>query len=96
MLIEQGFSISVVTAFEYEELFRRGRLPSDAPLAEIAADFGAPVVPLPSDAWQFVRDLPRLHRDPLDRMLIAHALSSGAVLATADRDMRRYEVPLAW
>jgi PIN domain nuclease of toxin-antitoxin system len=96
LLIEHGFSVSLATAFEYAELHRRGRLPSAARLPDILADFAAAVEGLPADSWLAVNDLPPIHQDPVDRMLIAHALISGATLATADRNIRRYPVPLLW
>jgi PIN domain nuclease of toxin-antitoxin system len=39
-------------------------------------------------------DLPRLHRDPFDRMLIAQARTEGLTLLTADRIFQRYDVPV--
>jgi PIN domain nuclease of toxin-antitoxin system len=36
------------------------------------------------------------HGDPVDRMLIAHALHAGLTLVTADETIRRYPVPTIW
>jgi len=36
--------------------------------------------------------LPRHHRDPFDRMIVAQALVEGIAVLTADRVFRRYEV----
>jgi PIN domain nuclease of toxin-antitoxin system len=41
-------------------------------------------------------DLPELHRDPFDRMLIAQALAEGLTLATKDSLLTRYAVPIIW
>lgn len=95
-LVEQGFSLSVATAFEYAELHRRGRLPPGAALVGILADFGASVEGLPADSWQIVNELPPIHRDPVDRMLIAHAIIAGAALATADVNIRQYPIKTLW
>lgn len=38
--------------------------------------------------------LPRHHRDPFDRMLVAQARLEGLTLATADRKLARYDVPI--
>jgi PIN domain nuclease of toxin-antitoxin system len=38
--------------------------------------------------------LPPIHGDPFDRMLIAQTLVEGLVLATADRTIMRYDVPV--
>lgn len=40
--------------------------------------------------------LPLLHRDPFDRMLVAQALSLGAVMVTNDTEIARYPVRTAW
>ncbi len=37
-------------------------------------------------------DLPLVHRDPFDRMLLAQAHHEGRVLATSDRTLARYPV----
>jgi PIN domain nuclease of toxin-antitoxin system len=40
--------------------------------------------------------LPPLHRDPFDRMLVAQALTEEMTLVSADREIWRYPVPVAW
>ncbi len=40
-----------------------------------------------------VRELPMLHGDPFDRMLVAQAMVEGVTLVTADRRLARYPVP---
>ena len=39
-------------------------------------------------------NLPLLHRDPFDRILVAQALQHGMTLVTVDEEVRRYSVPL--
>jgi PIN domain nuclease of toxin-antitoxin system len=39
-----------------------------------------------------VGSLPLIHRDPFDRVLVAHALVEDLVLVTADRGLARYPV----
>ena len=41
-----------------------------------------------------LEELPPLHRDPFDRMLLAQAKSEGIPLMTGDRALRRYGVKL--
>lgn len=38
--------------------------------------------------------LPRLHKDPFDRMLVAQAQVEGITLLTADPQLARYEAPI--
>jgi PIN domain nuclease of toxin-antitoxin system len=40
-----------------------------------------------------VADLPSLHRDPFDRLLIAQATLLGLTIATADPAVAQYQVP---
>ena len=41
-----------------------------------------------------VLDLPPLHKDPFDRMLIGQSIVEGVTLVTADRALARYSAPL--
>jgi len=41
-----------------------------------------------------VGDLPPLHRDPFDRIMLAQARHEGAILMTSDRMLARYPVPV--
>jgi PIN domain nuclease of toxin-antitoxin system len=43
-----------------------------------------------------LRDLPRHHADPFDRLLIAQALEEGLTILTSDRVFELYRVPLVW
>lgn len=85
--------ISAVIAFEYTDLQRRNRLPIDEPISELVTRFDMQLATLPTEAWQAISKLPDIHRDPVDRMLIAHALVSGMTLLTADANIQRYPVP---
>jgi PIN domain nuclease of toxin-antitoxin system len=43
-----------------------------------------------------LRDLPDLHRDPFDRMLVAQCRTEGLALVTADTAFRGYELETVW
>ena len=45
--------------------------------------------------WELL-DLPMIHRDPFDRMLIAQALFEDMTLLSADGNMQEYDVPVIW
>jgi PIN domain nuclease of toxin-antitoxin system len=49
-------------------------------------------LPLDERSVTQLAQLPPLHRDPSDRMLICQALQNGLTLATADSAMRAYPV----
>ena len=43
-----------------------------------------------------VADLPPLHRDPFDRLLLAQAKADGLLLITADQQLSNYPGPIRW
>lgn len=73
----------------------RQRIAIEEPISELMERFDLVVDVFPADAWRVTARLPPIHRDPVDRMLIAHALVKGMTLLTADANIRRYPVPFA-
>ncbi|MGE5268220.1 MAG: type II toxin-antitoxin system VapC family toxin [Thiohalocapsa sp.] len=59
-------------------------------VAEEALDIGFIELPVYASAAARVADLPLLHGDPFDRLLIAQAIAEPAVLYTADARLPRY------
>jgi PIN domain nuclease of toxin-antitoxin system len=90
------FLVSGVTAFELEDLRVRGRLGSVDSVGVLVAGLGAALLDFPAEAARIVPLLPDLHRDPVDRMLIAHAIHADLTLVTADATVRRYPVRTLW
>lgn len=98
-LIEDGgnfVAVSVVTVWEIAIKFARpnGR-PDDMPLSgtEAIAEFvraGLDLLPVDARHAAAVDDLPPLHGDPFDRMLVAQATIDGLRLMTHDRRLKRY------
>ncbi len=69
-----------------------GRLSTPAPLEQAAADAGIRELAI---EWRHARrasELPMLHRDPFDRMLVGQALEEGLVLLTRDPLVQQYAV----
>lgn len=69
-----------------------GKLDPPRPLVESAALGGLLEL---SISWEHARvaaQLPRLHGDPFDRMLVAQALVEDLVLVTRDPLLQRYDV----
>lgn len=94
--VDNTISISAVTAFEFVDLEHRGRLPPHVHFAEVIRRLGARLLDFPAEAWHLAVGLEDFHRDPVDRMLIAHAIHADLILVTADATMRRYPVKSVW
>jgi PIN domain nuclease of toxin-antitoxin system len=43
-----------------------------------------------------VENLPFIHRDPFDRLLVAAAMAEGMVILTADTEIQKYHVETVW
>ena len=93
---DNSLAVSAVTAVEFTDLQRRGRIEIDEPIDALAASLGYEILDLPAEVWRVVAKLPPLHRDPVDRMLVGHAMAGGFTLVTADRTLRRYPVESLW
>jgi PIN domain nuclease of toxin-antitoxin system len=88
--------VSAVTAYEYADLQARGRLPESVDIAAFQTAFGFHLLDYPAALWQVAAELPKIHRDPVDRMTIAHARALNLTLVTADKTVRRYPVRTLW
>ncbi|KPF90616.1 hypothetical protein IP81_14790 [Novosphingobium sp. AAP83] len=90
---ENDIVLSAVNAYELAHLQKTRRIPIDESVETLRELVGFELADLPSDVWRYVEVLPDIHRDPLDRLLIAHALSTAMTVITADEIIRRYPVP---
>ena len=58
--------------------------------------YGIDYAPLANEDIKGLEDLPWHHRDPFDRLLVAHARRHGLVFLTPDKAVRAYGVPVLW
>ncbi len=64
------------------------------PLRRALLDNGYTELPITSQHAVAVEDLPAIHKDPFDRLLVAQALVEGVFLISADPVLARYPVPI--
>jgi len=57
-------------------------------------DNGYREVPITSEHGLVAASLPKLHKDPFDRMLVAQATVEGILLLTSDANVARYSGPI--
>ena len=55
---------------------------------------GAQELPILAEHVLAVSDLPSIHRDPFDRLLVAQAICEKVVMVTSDRTLPRYGAPI--
>lgn len=92
--------ISALTVWELTRKAAIGKLP---PLPEEGGSFAAylagegfTLVPLLWEDGERATRLPPLHKDPMDRMLVAQALRLGLPVITEDATFRGYGVRTIW
>ena len=86
--------MSAATIWEIAIKRARGRLESPVDLrGRISAD-GMREMPVRGDHAIAAGELPRIHGDPFDRMLVAQAQIEGLTIVTRDAEIARYDVPV--
>ncbi len=92
--------LSSASAWEIGIKNALGRLPLPAPAGRYIPEMREKhrITPLPLDEESCLRvgQLPSLHRDPFDRMLICQAISHGLTLLTPDETIHRYPLRCLW
>jgi PIN domain nuclease of toxin-antitoxin system len=73
-----------------------GRLALPDDLEIMVSNQGFSVLAITFAHLRRFRGLPRLHRNPFDRMMIAQALAEGIPIATVDRAFAAYGVQTVW
>ena len=93
-----GNEIVLSAATLWEITIKRGlgklQFPDD--LEEVMQEEGFSLMPIAYAHLRTFDNLPRHHRDPFDRLVIAQALSEGIPIATADRIFAAYGVQIVW
>ena len=92
--------VSIATLWEIAIKMRSGRLPTkDLSLRAIVDALNAQdfiLLPIRTEHLLHLEQLPEVHRDPFDRILVAQALEQGSALLTADSTIGRYRVETVW
>lgn len=92
--------LSSVSAWEIAVKNALGKLPlprsTDRLVPEERERHGVESLPLDEESTLQLVRLPRLHRDPFDRMLVCQAIVHGLVIVSADRLITQYPVRTTW
>jgi PIN domain nuclease of toxin-antitoxin system len=95
-MLEDGANqvyFSLVSVWETSIKFSLGRSEFTMPpkvLRDSLLRFGFLELPIASEHVIAVSQLPNVHRDPFDRLLVAQAKVEGLVLMTTDKKMAQY------
>lgn len=91
--------LSIASVWELQIKMGIGKLRFERPLERIVEEQianGMEILPVKlPHLWQLT-DLPRVHNDPFDRLLIAQAVVEDMHLISADRVFSNYPIKLFW
>lgn len=99
-LSDTDHTLSLSAASSWEVAIKRqlGRLDLPEPPSSYVPDRArrsdVQLIPVDHSDALAVADLPALHRDPFDRLLVAQAVRRDLTLVTADEALRAYDVAL--
>ena len=91
--------LSVASVWEIVIKTMTGKLKIDKPIGAILSRLptaGITLLPVNVDHVLAVQNLPDIHKDPFDRLLVAQASVEGAVFVTADAIFDQYPVTRVW
>lgn len=92
--------LSAISIWEIVLKQAQGRLVLPGPGAGYAAGHRrrhyVSSLPLEETSARHLAQLPPVHRDPFDRMLICQAIEHDMTLVTADDQIRRYPIKTLW
>ena len=98
--LENEVYLSAVSTWEIALKHALGRLPLPASPEQYVPDqrtkHDIAFLPLQEEASLSLKQLPRIHKDPFDRMLVCQALVHNLVILTPDPLISQYSVRTVW
>jgi len=96
---ENDIFICSASLWEIAIKINLGKLDLKLPLDKLLYDikiYGFNVLQVEDNYLSKLLELPYIHKDPFDRLLIATALVEDLVIITTDENIQKYDVPWVW
>jgi len=91
--------LSMISAWELTIKIGIGKLrfPDDAAgFIKVAQENDIAIISIENSHLAVLKELPMIHRDPFDRLLIASAIAEEMTLITTDENIQKYKVSKIW
>jgi len=91
--------VSIASLWEVSIKSSRGKLNLDGGIEgfiEAIDDNGFLLLEIDPDHIKAVAELPFIHRDPFDRMIVAQAITENMTIMTIDENILKYDVNVIW
>lgn len=91
--------ISIISFWEMAIKNSLGKMGLPAPITEIISScekLGFKILDIAPEHLDALKDLPMIHRDPFDRLLICQAKTENLLFITKDENIPKYDVLTKW
>jgi len=91
--------LSSVSLWEIAIKISIGKLELKSSFSELLSDLHKTdiiILQIENSYLRTLINLPFIHKDPFDRLIIGTALVEGLTVITADEDIRKYNIPWIW
>ena len=96
---ENDISISTTSLWEIAIKVNLGKLKLTVSFNEFLEDVRSgdfDIFSIEDEHLKTLSELPYLHKDPFDRLLVATAIAKNITLITIDENIHKYDVPYLW
>ena len=96
---EKDLSVSIISFWEIAIKQSLGKLNLKSTIPEIekiCIERNIEILPIYSDEIENVKNLPQIHKDPFDRLIISQAIKRNFVIVTSDTTIPEYNVETIW
>ena len=97
--LEPNINVSIVSFWEIAIKQTLGKLnikSSIHHIEQICIDRNINILPILSTEIEGIKELPFIHKDPFDRLIISQAIKNNLCLVTSDQLIPKYDVETAW
>lgn len=100
-VIEEDSDVFVSIASFWEITIKNslGKLELDLTITELmqsCIEDGFTILPISATHLEVLKNLPWIHRDPFDRLLISQAIAEELTFVTVDGNIREYDIKTFW
>lgn len=95
----ENIYVSIVTFWEMAIKNSLGKMELPASISnmmDVCGKLRLYILPIKASHLDRLRELPFIHRDPFDRLLICQAQDEKLVLLTTDGNIAKYDVTIVW
>jgi len=99
MIINNTNYVSVASLWEVAIKMNIGKYTFNggfSAFVDLVANNGFEIIPIENEFMKRLFELPFIHKDPFDRLIITTALVENLIIVTADENIQKYDVNWIW